>query len=448
MPYPAPESMLPAAGDVERTLERTLGVRALAASILNITVGGGIFLLPAIVAASLGAAGWIAYLICAVAFGLIVLCFAEAGSRVSLTGGPYAYVGTVFGPFAGYLSGVLLYLFGTAAHAAVASGFTQAIAAIVPGLGSGSSRAILLVLMFTLFAAVNVRGVREGARLVELGTVAKLLPLLAFAVFGVFAISMSNLAWPGMPKAADIGRMSITLIFAFFGVESALVPSGEVRDPARTVPRAIAIAVTAVTALYLLVQLVAQGILGADLGNHQDAPLAAAASRAFGPAGGLLLLAGAAISMFSHVSGMMLAMPRSLFAFARDGYLPRGLARVSARSHVPANAIITHAAVTCALAVSGSFRSLVVYANIFALVLYLFCCVASFELRRRNISSGGTPFRVPGGGIVPVLASAVIVYLLTNATGVELLAAAVALVVASLLYAVRRAVVGRPRAAT
>ena len=80
------------AGDVERALERSLGVRSLAASILNITVGGGIFLYPAIVAGGLGAAAWLAYVVCAVAFGLIVLCFAEAGSRVKLTGGPYAYV--------------------------------------------------------------------------------------------------------------------------------------------------------------------------------------------------------------------------------------------------------------------------------------------------------------------------------------------------------------------
>jgi len=436
------------AGDVERTLERTLGVRALAASILNITVGGGIFLLPAIVAAGLGAAGWIAYLICAVAFGLIVLCFAEAGSRVSLTGGPYAYVGTVFGPFAGYLTGVLLYLFGTAAHAAVASGFAQAIAAIVPALGAGWTRATVLLLMFTLFTSVNLRGVGQGARLVELGTVAKLLPLLLFAVFGLFAVSPSNLAWPGMPAARDIGRMSITLIFAFFGVESALVPSGEVKDPSRTVPRAIAIAVIAVTGLYLVVQLVAQGILGAELAGHQDAPLAAAAERAFGPAGGLLLLAGAAISMFSHVSGMMLAMPRSLFAFARDRYLPGWLALVSPRTHVPANAIVTHAALTCALAVSGSFRSLVIYANILALVLYLFCCAASFELRRRNVSAGGIPFRVPGGGVVPLLAVAVILYLLTNATGAELLAVGVALVVAAALYQVRRTVVPIPPGAS
>jgi amino acid transporter len=447
VPSPPPPTTLATADEVERTLERTLGVRALSASILNITVGGGIFLIPAIVAGSLGAAGWIAYVVCAVAFGFIVLCFAEAGSRVSLTGGPYAYVRTVFGPFAGYLSGVLLYLFGTAAHAAVASGFAQAINAIIPGVGVGWRRSVLLALVFALFASVNARGAREGARLVELGTVAKLLPLLVFAFAGLFAVSATNLAWPGVPRAADVGRMSITLIFAFFGVESALVPGGEVRDPARTVPRAIAIAIGAVTMLYLLVQLVAQGILGADLPRYPDGPLAAAAGRAFGPAGGYLLLAGAAISMFSYVSGMMLAMPRSLYAFARDGYLPRGLARVSQPSHAPVAAIAVHATITCALAVTGSFQSLLVYADIMALVLYLLCCVAVLDLRRRDIRSGGMPFRAVGGAAAPVAASGLILYLLTNARAVELRTVGALLAAAAVLYAVRHAFVDRSAAA-
>src|SRR5262249_5244005 len=94
----------------ESSLVRVLGPLGLAASIFNITIGGGIFRLPAIVAVSLGAAAPLAYLICAAAMGLIVLCIAEAGSRVSLTGGPYAYVEVAFGPFVGFIAGVLLWL--------------------------------------------------------------------------------------------------------------------------------------------------------------------------------------------------------------------------------------------------------------------------------------------------------------------------------------------------
>ena len=426
-------------GDVERALVRSLGVRTLAASILNVTVGGGIFIVPAIVAASLGAAAPLAYLVCAVAFGLIVLCFAEAGSRVSLTGGPYAYVGTVFGPFIGYLSGVLLWLLGTIAHAAVASAFAQALNALVPGAGEGTARTITIVLVFTFFVIVNSRGVRQGARLIEVATVAKLVPLAAFVVVGALFVSPANLAWPAMPRLADVGRMSIVLVFAFSGVESALVPSGEVKSPSRTVPRAIGVAMIAITLLYVAVQVVAQGLLGTDLPRHADGPLAAAMTRAVGPAGGLLLLIGAAVSMFGYLSGMMLAIPRTLFAFARDGYLPRALARVHPRTHVPVAAIITHGVVVSALAVTGSFQSLAVLSNISALLLYLLCSVAAFELRRRNVElAGGAPYRMPGGAVVPWLSVGVILFLLSNATPREMLAVGGALAVFAVLYVVRR----------
>ena len=91
------------ASSAESSLRRSIGTLALAASIVNVTIGGGIFRLPADMAAKLGATAPLAYLLCAVAMGLIVLCMAEAGSRVSLTGGPYAYVEVAFGPFVGFL---------------------------------------------------------------------------------------------------------------------------------------------------------------------------------------------------------------------------------------------------------------------------------------------------------------------------------------------------------
>ena len=438
MPSTGSPAPLLNAGDLERSLERSLGVRSLAASILNVTVGGGIFIYPAIIAAGLGAAAWMAYVVCAVAFGLIVLCFAEAGSRVTLTGGPYAYVGTVFGPYVGYISGVLLWLLGVQAHAAIANGFAKSINALIPGAGIGMARVAMILVVFAFFAFVNSRGVRQGARLIEIATVAKLLPLALFVIFGLMMISPANLAWPGMPKVADLGRMSILLVFAFSGIESALAPSGEVKDPSRTVPRAIGVAMVAITLLYVMVQLVAQGILGSELPSHTDAPLAAAAARAFGTGGGLLLLIGASISMFGYLSGMMLAMPRTLFAFARDGYLPRVLAKVNPITKVPVAAIIAHAVAVCVLAISGRFESLAILSNISALLLYLLCSAAAFELRRRNVQEGGIPFRIPGGPIVPVLSIIVILFLLSNATRAEMVTVAGALAAATLLYLLRR----------
>lgn len=418
-------------------LQRSLGVRELAASIVTITIGGGVFLLPAVATEALGSAAWLAYVLCAIVFALVVSCFAEAGSRTSATGGPYAYVREAFGPFWGYITGVLVLLFATTAHAAVISGFAQTINALIPGAGEGTARVGLLTVTLGFFTWINARGVKQGAVTVEIGTVAKLVPLLFLGIFGLFAVQSANLAWPGMPAGGTLARTTMMLMFAFFGVESALGASGEVRDPARTVPRAIFVGIGVVTIVYLAVQEAAQGILGAEILNHKDAPLAAAAGRAFGRWAELMLIVGAAISMVAHTSGMMLSIPRNVFAFARDGYLPRALARVTPRTRVPANAIVAYGVVVLILSASGTFTSLLVLANSGALLMYLLCCLAVLGLRRRNVRLEQPPFTIPGGAVVPWLATAAIVALLSTLTLKEFAAIGIALAIAVALYAFR-----------
>src|SRR5437667_8134681 len=142
----------------EPTLRRVIGMRGLAAAIFNITIGAAIFVLPAHMAAGLGAAAPLAYLVCAVATALVALCIAEAGSRVPQSGGPYAYVETAFGPFAGFLCGVLLWLGITLAMGAVATWFADAVSGLLPGLGGPMPRAGLLIAVYGGLAAGNIRG--------------------------------------------------------------------------------------------------------------------------------------------------------------------------------------------------------------------------------------------------------------------------------------------------
>ena len=417
----------------ESSLIRVMGVWGLAASIINVTVGGGIFRLPAAAAASLGAGAPIAYLVCAASMGLIALCFAEAGSRVAMTGGPYAYVEVAFGRFAGFLAGVLVWLLGTLAVAAVSTIFADSIGALAPRLDGAAPRAVLLVTIFVLLGGVNIHGVRQGVILNTVATVAKLLPLLLLIAAGLLVVRPVNLAWTEGPPFAAVARTSILLIFAFSGIESALVPSGEIKDVRKTVPRAIFIAIGAITVLYLALQVVAQGVLGSDLGS-QRAPLAEAAARVFGPWGRTLLLVSATVSMFGYVSGMTLAVPRALFAFARDGFLPRQVAAIHPRFHTPHVAIILQLAIVCALAITNGFEKLAILANLTTLILYGACCLAAWELRRRDVQADGPPLRVPGSGPVPFAACIAIAWILTSVTRQEWSWAAGVIAVASLLF--------------
>jgi len=422
----------------EAGLVRAIGARQLTASIINVTIGAGIFVLPAVAAARLGAAAPMAYLVCAVLMALIVCCVAAAGSRVSLTGGLYAYVGVAFGPLVGFLAGVLYWLMATFAVASVASAFAGSVGALWPAATAPAVRAILIVALFAGLAAVNIRGVKPGVGLVEAMTFAKLLPLVALVGVGIWSVNPEYIRWPALPPASAVGQTAIVLIFAFVGLEIALVPGGEVRDPARTVPRALFSALAITTTLYLLIQTVAQGLLGPSISTYAAAPLAEAAGRVLGGGGRLLVLAGAVVSMFGYVSGDMLGSPRALFAFARDGILPASVARIHPRFHTPSVAIVLHATIVATVAVSSTFTQLAVLANVAALTLYLMCVAGSYELQRRDVRAGGMPFAVPAGPLIPVLATCVIVWMLSHATRREFAIEGLVLTIAALVYLARR----------
>src|SRR2546429_1615931 len=250
---------------VDHQLVRGIGIPALTANIVSSTIGAGIFVIPATVARGLGPAAPLAFVCCAVAMVLCVTCFAIAGSRVSLTGGLYAYVEVAFGRYVGFLAGMLYFLTALGAVAGVVNVLANSVALVVPFLGSPVMRIFVMFAVYGLLVFINIRGVREGAGAVTVITVAKLLPLLLFICVGTFFIHTPNLAWSSWPGSKSLGDAVILLIFAFVGIEVALIPSGEVKNPARTVPRSAYLALVVTTSIYLMIQLVAQGTLGGDL---------------------------------------------------------------------------------------------------------------------------------------------------------------------------------------
>ena len=140
--------------------------------------------------------------------------------------------------------------------------------------------------------------------------------------------------------------------------------------------------------------------------------------------------------MFGYVSGMTLSVPRMLFAFARDGFLPPALARTHPTFRTPHIAIAVQTAIVIYLATYGNFEVLALAANVTILLVYAACCLAAFELRRRDVRSGGIPFRVPAARVVPWAAFAVIIWMLSSVQGKEWLAALAIVIVATLVYVV------------
>ncbi|HUE61494.1 MAG TPA: amino acid permease [Chthoniobacterales bacterium] len=435
---PAAETIsIQRAEKVDHQLIRAIGIPGLTANIINSTIGAGIFVLPALVAKGLGPAAPLAFLCCAIAMVLFVTCFAIAGSRVSLTGGLYAYVEVAFGRYVGFLAGVLYGITALGAVAGVVNVLVNSIAIVAPLLGGPVIRIVVMLAVYGLLVGINVRGVRGGAGAVTIVTFAKLLPLLLFIGAGIFFIHPANIGWSAWPSSKSLGDAVILLIFAFVGIEVALIPSGEVKNPARTVPRAAYLALILTTIIYIMIQLVAQGTLGSDLANYKDAPLAEAAAKFLGNIGRTTLLAGATISAFGFVTSDILSSPRMIFAFGRDGALPAWFAHVHPRYRSPDVAIITYAVLAFGLSVSGTFEQLAVLSNVAVLLMYLLCCAACWFLVQRDIRADGRPFNFPGMKIVPALAIIAIILILAHATLWEFEVNGILLALASIVYLMR-----------
>jgi amino acid transporter len=325
-------------------------------------------------------------------------------------------VEVALGPLCGLLAGVLLFLTGLSAGAAVAVLFARSLTSLAAGAPAWLP-ATLIVVVIAALAAVNVRGVRRGARFVELVTLAKLVPLIAFVVVGAAFVDPTHFTWHGTPALSSVLGTAGVVIFAFSGIESALTPSGEVHEPERTVPRASFLALGAATVLYLAIQWVALGIKGIGLAANETTPLADAAAAFAGPAGRIIIILGASVSMLGYLSGNVLAVPRSLFALARDGFLPRWLSSVHAHHRTPHVAIVLYALAIGALALTGTFEHLAIFANLTACVLYILCAIGVWVLRRRDVRTAGAPFLMPGGPLIPIATCIVNAWLIYETIG-------------------------------
>ena len=406
---------------------------------INDVIGSGVYLLPAAAAALLGPASLWAVLLAGGAVLLLVLCFAEAASHFDEPGSGYVYTREAFGPFIGFEVGWMTWLARVASVASLSNGFAQAMTFIWPGAGHGFMRVLMVALPLALLTWINVVGVKQGARAAAFFTIAKILPLVVLIAFGIFAINSSLIFPVPAPDVANLGEAALLLLFAYAGFENTAAAAGEYKDPRRDVPFALLTMLVVVTTLYTLVQLVALGTLPDLAQRVEGAPLADAAAIVLGSGAGLMMTAGAAISIGGNIGSTMLAGPRYLYALAVDGFGPRALGRVHPRYGTPAAAILTQAVIAGALAFSGSFVQLAMLSIIARMSTYIGTAAAVPFLRRRYPRTEKTVV-LPGGPLIPILALIMSFALLASATAWNLIAGAIALAVGAVLYLLKRPV--------
>ncbi|MEQ1606351.1 MAG: APC family permease [Pyrinomonadaceae bacterium] len=428
----------------DEKLVRGLGRFDFTAIVVNTVIGAGIFGLPAKVFAQIGSWSLVAFVACALIIGLIVLCYAEVASRFSTTGGPYLYAREAFGSAVGFEVGWLYWVVRVATFAANCNLLVTYLGFFIPGANEGYLRILFVSLVVLIITAVNLIGIRESAMMTNFFTVGKLLPLLVFAVVGMFFLQPANFNFEVVPDYAKFSSAVLLLIYAFVGFEASVVLSGETKEPGKTIPFGLIVGIVIVAIFYIFVQIVSIGTLPGLATSER--PIADAATVFLGGFGAAFITIGALISIFGNLNVGVLASTRMLYAMSEQRDLPAVFEKTHQKFKTPHVAIIATAIVILILTIQSSFLTAVAIATITRLIVYATTCLALpiFRYRSHHMSADtpvrpSEPFLVPLGVGAAFLSIALIIWLLANVDfRKEGIAVVVAIVIGLIIFAVSR----------
>lgn len=403
----------------------------LVAIAINGIIGAGIFGLPSKVYALIGTYSIVAFIACALVVALIILCFAEVGSRFDDTGGPYLYAREAFNPAVAFEVGWLIWLARVTAFAANCNLLISYLAYFWTSATDTFWRATVIVFVVLVLCAINVLGIRQAAIVSNVFTVGKLVPIIIFIGAGLFFLNPQAFELGAAPESDEFSQSVLLLVYAFTGFEMATIPAGEVREAKRNMPRALIIAILVVAVLYILIQIVCVGTLP-GLAQSQK-PLADAGSQFLGTAGGAIISAGAIVSITGNLNILLLSGSRLPFAMAEQKQLPAFIGNVHRSFFTPYVSILLTAGLMLFLTLKSSFVAALTISTIARLVTYGATCLALPVFRRRK-DTPAPVFRLPGGSALALVALLLIVWLLAHSTEAEAIASALAAGVGLVIY--------------
>ncbi|MBM3984180.1 MAG: amino acid permease [Planctomycetes bacterium] len=440
-PQPAPSSPAP-------TLSRELGLWDGTMLVAGSMIGSGIFIVAADIATQVGSAGWLllTWLLTGTLTVFAALSFGQLAARIPHTGGQYAYLRELYGPLFGFLYGWTYFvIINTGSAAAVAVGFARYLGVLAPSIDaeswivapvrlsetyaiSLSTQQLVAILSIVLLTWLNSRGLRLGRLIQSVFTSAKTLALFALIVVGLtlgysaeaVQANFSDLWTPRDPATlksplsflpeltASVGLVGLLValgvaqvgsMFSADAWNTVTFTAGEVKDPRRTVPRALALGTLVVTALYVLANLAYLVALPLDgIRNAPDGRVATAVlDRILGPEAAIVMAVAIVISTFGCNNGLLLSGARVFYAMARDGAFFRGVGTLN-RARVPGTALWLQCAWACALVLPRVVRPDGSYDNlyntlldyvVFAMLLFYVLTVAGlFKVRLREARTG------------------------------------------------------------
>lgn len=394
-----------------------LGLAAATALVLGNMVGSGIFLLPSSLA-PYGAVSLVGWLFTSAGAVLLALVFAHLAARVPGSGGPYVYARAGFGEFGGFFVAWGYWISLWAGNAAIAVAFASYLSSLVPALATPMRGALAAIAGVWFLTALNARGVAAAGRFQLVTTVLKVVPLLLFAILGLFSFSPEAFVPfnpSGKPLFGAISAVATLTLWSFLGLESASIPAGDVENPERTIPRATLLGTLIAAAVYILATVAILGAVPRDVLAASPAPFADAAALLFGPAAGKILAVVAVISTFGALNGWVLLAGQFPAAVAADGLFPPALAKRSANG-VPLLSLVWSSVITSGLlllqgsgekALVSIFEFAIVLATLATLLPYAFCSLVPLILK-----GGGAR---PSAFVIPLLAFAYSLWAISGA---------------------------------
>jgi len=432
---------------------RSIGRWSLAALVLNGIIGSGVFALPGTVAERLGWLSLLAFVAAALLAGAIILCFAEVSSRFDRPGGPYLYAQEAFGRFAGLQMAWMSYFVRVASAAVQVNLLTVYLAEFWAPASTRVGGALVSAALLGFLAFVNVRGVRAGAGMSNLFAVAKIVPLLIFALLGVLWVVQGKTVAAPIPTTDTPGgwlQVLLLLMFSYGGFEAALVPLGESKDPRRDAPFALLVGLGTVVVVYLLVQVTVLATLAEP--GASDRPLAAAARVLLGSSGAVFMTLAALISVYGWGAGNMLNVPRLTMAMSERGDLPGFFGKIHPRFHTPYVSILVFAGLVFLLSLQGSLLQNITLSTVSRLLTYGLVCAAVPVFRRWDVSAPGriepAVFRIPAGTLIAGIGILTSLVLVTRMNGREAIWLGVMILIGTVHWLAVRGRPGRDASST
>ena len=391
-------------------LKRQIGIRTATALVVGEVIAVGIFLTPAGMAKSLGSPFWVlvVWLVMGAMAVCGALCYGELAARFPQSGGSYVYLREAYGrPIA--------FLYGWMALLVMDPGLTAVLAVGMAGYAgyilnlSPIGMKVVAIAAIVLVAAINIRGVRLGAWLLRWLTVLKL-GLLSFLLLWGFGFQLGN--WSNFTpfvaqrahSASLLPALAGGLVAAFFsfgGWWDLTKLAGEVREPGRTLPRALLYGVVIVTLVYILTSAVFFYLVPLDSVTSGETFAAQAGEVLFGRAGAQVFSVIVIVVVAGSLAALIMSAPRVYFAMARDGLFIPAAASLHPQFGTPARAIALQALLASVLVALGSFNEIISYFIFVAVVFIALAVGALFVLRRRPLDRSG--YQTPGYPVTPIV---------------------------------------------